>query len=97
MRWFKKFDHLAKAWLIRRDDGAQTPVVRMPEPMGGRLDENGFNIYNKMNACLIEASPELLEACERIIKIGHGNAPSVGYIMDLIEYLQPIVNKARGL
>jgi hypothetical protein len=71
MKWIKHFDRLRKGWIIKACDKVNTPVVFLPEPLGGRKDASGLNSYNKKNAQLIEAAPELLRAlkdCSEALK-----------------------------
>ncbi len=78
---FEKFrpPHPNGAWVIKVDNSTETPVVDLPEPLGGKKDDEGFNQYNKSNAKLIAAAPELLEACIEALKMYDKIQPTGGY------------------
>jgi len=47
-------------WRVKEQNDAQTPIAILPEPQGGKRDEDGRATYNKRNAMLIAAAPDLL-------------------------------------
>lgn len=49
---------------------------------------------DEANAKLIAAAPNLLDACQKVIKVGKGCAPSVEYMESLIEICEKATQKA---
>jgi len=58
--WKKYFDPFSKGWMIKEDSHNETPIVFMPEPLGGKKNDDGQNSHNSDAALIINLAPEAI-------------------------------------
>ena len=58
--WRKYFDNFSKGWMIKEDSHNATPVVFMPEPLGGIKNDDGHNKHNCDAATIVSFAPEAI-------------------------------------
>jgi len=64
--WRKYFDHIRRGWMIKEESFNQTPIVFMPEPLGGTVNDEGLNKANADAATVVTLAPAMLH-CIRVL------------------------------
>jgi len=68
-KWFIEIDKFEGAIKIKADNSANTPICRIATPIGRDWLKNEKHFDSAMQkAKLIEATPDLLNACKKLIE-----------------------------
>ena len=79
-------------WFIKADNYTETPIACIPEPIGGKKNDDGISSVQKANAKLIAAAPELLEALQKLVDANINNQGES--VMRVIDNAQKAIEKA---
>jgi|GEM_PF-4348436 len=80
---------------IKEDNAAKTPVANIAVPVGWKTNPK-WKATAERKANLITSAPQLLQFAKEIEKVGEGNAPSVGYMTDLVLMAKEVIKLAEG-